>query len=39
MNSIVQLEIFRKALEKDNRAEIRATIERANQIRKVLDKK
>lgn len=36
---IHQLEIFRKALEKDNRAEIRATIERANQIRKVLDKK
>ncbi len=36
---IHQLEIFRKALEKDNRTEIRATIERANQIRKVLDKK
>ena len=36
---IHQLEIFRKALEKDNRAEIRQTIERANEIRKVLDKK
>lgn len=36
---IHQLEIFRKALEKDNRAEIRATIERANEIRKILDKK
>lgn len=36
---IHQLEIFRKALERDNRAEIRQTIERANEIRKVLDKK
>ena len=36
---IHQLEIFRKALEKDNYAEIRQTIERANTIRKVLDKK
>lgn len=35
---IHQLEIFRKALEKDNRNEIRQTIERANRIRKVLDK-
>lgn len=35
---IHQLEIFRKALEKDNRDEIRQTIERANRIRKVLDK-
>lgn len=34
---IHQLEIFRKALEKDNREEIRATIERANRIRKILD--
>ena len=36
---IHQLEIFRKALEKDNRDEIRQTIERANTIRKILDKK
>jgi len=36
---IHQLEIFRKALEKENYAEIRQTIERANTIRKVLDKK
>ncbi len=36
---IHQLEIFRKALEKDNYTEIRQTIERANTIRKVLDKK
>ncbi len=36
---IHQLEIFRKALEKDNREEIRQTIERANTIRKILDKK
>ena len=36
---IHQLEIFRKALEKDNREEIRQTIERANTIRKVLDKR
>ena len=36
---IHQLEIFRKALEKDNREEIRRTIERVNRIRKVLDKK
>ena len=36
---IHQLEIFRKALEKDNREEIRQTIELANRIRKVLDKK
>jgi prephenate dehydrogenase len=35
---IHQLEIFRKALEKDNREEIRQTIERANRIRKILDK-
>ncbi|MBR5807263.1 MAG: prephenate dehydrogenase/arogenate dehydrogenase family protein, partial [Alistipes sp.] len=36
---IHQLEIFRKALEKDNRDEIRQTIERANTIRKILDKR
>ena len=36
---IHQLEIFRKALERDNRAELLQTIERANEIRKVLDKK
>lgn len=36
---IHQLEIFRKALEKDNLSEIRQTIERANTIRKILDKK
>jgi prephenate dehydrogenase len=36
---IHQLEIFRKALEKENRDEIRQTIERANTIRKILDKK
>ena len=36
---IHQLEIFRKALEKDNRDEIRPTIERANTIRKILDKR
>ena len=36
---IHQLEIFRKALEKDNRDEIRQTIERANTIRKILDNK
>ena len=36
---IHQLGIFRKALEKDNYTEIRQTIERANTIRKVLDKK
>ena len=36
---IHQLEIFRKVLEKDNRKEIRQTIERANTIRKILDKK
>ena len=36
---IHQLEIFRKALEKDNRDEIRQTIEKANTIRKILDKK
>ena len=36
---IHQLEIFRKALEKDNHDEIRQTIERANTIRKILDKK
>lgn len=36
---IHQLEIFRKALERDNHAEIRQTIERANTIRKILDKK
>lgn len=35
---IHQLEIFRKALEKDNRDDIRQTIERANTIRKILDK-
>lgn len=36
---IHQLEIFRKALERDNHAEIRQTIERANRIRKILDKR
>ena len=36
---IHQLEIFRKALEKDNHTEIRQTIERANRIRKILDKR
>ena len=36
---IHQLEIFRKALEKDNRTELRQAIERANTIRKILDKK
>ena len=36
---IHQLEIFRKALERDNKEEIRRTIERANTIRKVLDKR
>lgn len=36
---IHQLEIFRKALEKDNDIELRQTIERANTIRKILDKK
>ena len=36
---IHQLEIFRKALEKDNSSELRQTIERANTIRKILDKK
>lgn len=36
---IHQLEIFRKAIEKDNREEIRETINRANTIRKILDKK
>ncbi len=36
---IHQLEIFRKALERDNLSEIRQTIERANTIRKILDKK
>ena len=36
---IHQLEIFRKALEKDNEIELRQTIERANTIRKILDKK
>lgn len=36
---IHQLEIFRKALEKDNHTEIRQTIKRANTIRKILDKK
>ena len=36
---IHQLEIFRKALEKDNRDEIRQTIEKANTIRKILDKR
>lgn len=36
---IHQLEIFRKALEKDNREEIRQTIERANTIRKILNKR
>ena len=30
---------YRKALEKDNHTEIRQTIERANRIRKILDKR
>ena len=36
---IHQLEIFRKALEKDNDLELRQTLERANTLRKILDKK
>ena len=36
---IHQLELFRKALERDNYDELRATIERANEIRKILDKR
>lgn len=36
---IHQLELFRKALERDNYDELRMTIERANEIRKILDKR
>ena len=36
---IHQLELFRKALERDNYDELRTTIERANEIRKILDKR
>ena len=36
---IHQLELFRKALERDNYDQLRATIERANEIRKILDKR
>ena len=36
---IHQLELFRKALERDNYDELRVTIERANEIRKILDKR
>ena len=36
---IHQIELFRKALERDNYDQLRATIERANEIRKILDKR